>query len=1032
MIELPLLNESTNASPDAGKGSFGALATSRGHLPLKAMSVEGRIDGLLSQVTLSQSFVNATDVPLEATYIFPLPDRAAVTGFVMEVGGRTIEGILEERGKARAAYEEARQEGRRASIAEEERPDVFTLRVGNLMPNEEAVIRFTMAGILPYQDGEVTFRFPLVVATRYVPGLPLPGPAVGDGVAADTDAAPDASRISPPVLLPGFPNPVRLSLSIELHGWGVAHGLRSSLHAVATEESDDVCRIRLLPGEKLDRDFVLRYKLGGETVSSSLTFHPDSPNGGTFALTVIPPDLSPVEPPRPRDVVFVLDRSGSMEGWKIVAARRAMMRMVDALVPTDRFGVLAFSGSIKTLDRDEGETICLIAASDRNRFRATEFLTKLDASGGTEMAPALKYAAHSLRADASKRDRILILVTDGQVANEDQILQHLGTQLDGVRVFTLGIDTAVNAGFLKRLAECGGGGGSCELVESENRLDEVMETIRRRIGSPILTDLAIAGKAMKIEPDSLVPGGGTHLFPGVPAVILGRYRGRTPRSVTLTARDRAGKAWKQEAPATVRTNPAVVAAWARGRLRALEDRYATGREDRRSLERAILETSLRHGVLCRFTAYVSVDRSQVVNEGGEVLKVTQPVYRSNPDLNDETRLAQPRRSGGGYGGAPCYDAFPSRSRACVMPSSLEAPTLLDKIIGKITGRANEVPPAQAAPPGKSGFDSAVGDDSRFVVASSMASGPPSGEGGANLPPPLVDRFDSVTPIGRGGMGERYEAFDRSRGFKVEIRSISRTADRASEEARTRRLADLARLEHPGILSILEVVALGDRLLLVSRYLDWPTLDHLLTQFGSPTPQRAAEILAALADLVQFCHSRGIIHGNLTPSEILLAEGPSVTLAGFLPAHIPEGEIIGTPAYMAPEGWGPDIAAKARAEVYALGVILYRMLTGELPYAGSSAVETMKRAAAGGALPPRGIKPEISPDLERVCLCAIATDPAGRYPTARDLADDLRKVLSPDLREGARGLHASRAPGTGDRRNSRGPDRREGFWKGASD
>ena len=218
---LPLLDaiaapsgSDSESTDDAG---FGALDTPHGRLPLTAMDVIGRIDGLLSQVTLRQTFhQRATNEPLEATYIFPLPDRAAVTDFRMEVAGRVIDGILQERGQARREYDQAIRQGHRASIAEEERPGVFTLRVGNLMPGDIATVQLTMAGILPYSDGEVTFRFPLVVAPRYIPGVPLSGPSVGAGTTVDTNAVPDASRISPPVLLQGFPNPVRLSLAIEL------------------------------------------------------------------------------------------------------------------------------------------------------------------------------------------------------------------------------------------------------------------------------------------------------------------------------------------------------------------------------------------------------------------------------------------------------------------------------------------------------------------------------------------------------------------------------------------------------------------------------------------------------------------------------------------------------------------------------------------------------------------------------------------------------------------------------------------------
>ena len=202
-----------------------------------------------------------------------------------------------------------------------------------------ATVELTMAGVLPYVDGEVTFRFPLVVAPRYIPGTPLSGPSVGDGTAVDTDAVPDASRISPPVLLPGFPNPVRISFAVDLYDSGVSvEDVRVSLHVVTEESylSDDVRRIVLQPGERLDRDFILRYRLGGAAVRTTLSLHPDPGSGeggeGTFALTIVPPVLTQSEAERtfscPCDVAFLLDRSGSMQRWKTGAPRPGRSRQL--------------------------------------------------------------------------------------------------------------------------------------------------------------------------------------------------------------------------------------------------------------------------------------------------------------------------------------------------------------------------------------------------------------------------------------------------------------------------------------------------------------------------------------------------------------------------------------------------------------------------------------------------------------------------------------------------------------------------------
>jgi Ca-activated chloride channel family protein len=325
-ISLMSDEEVTQCRSGADDAGFGALETGRGRLPLRALDGQVRIDGLLAQATIQQTFVNAFDVPLEATYIFPLPDRAAVTRFRMEVAGRVVEGVLKERGVARRDYHQAVQAGQRAALAEEDRPGVFTLQVGNLMPGEQALVQLTVVGPLLYSDGEATFRFPLVVAPRYIPGVPLSGPPAGAGVEADTDAVPDASRIRPPVLLPGFPNPVQLALAVDIHSAGLTFGdFRSSLHTVQLAQPDaGHWRIDLNPGERLNRDFILRFRVNSDRAQTALSVTPDAKgSAGTFVLTLLPPAASP-KLQRPRDVVFVLDRSGSMEGWKMVAARRAL------------------------------------------------------------------------------------------------------------------------------------------------------------------------------------------------------------------------------------------------------------------------------------------------------------------------------------------------------------------------------------------------------------------------------------------------------------------------------------------------------------------------------------------------------------------------------------------------------------------------------------------------------------------------------------------------------------------------------------
>jgi Ca-activated chloride channel family protein len=689
IARIDLLPQAREPEPPEATAGLGALRTERGNLPLYRLELRADITGLSSAIRLTQGFRNPFDVPLEATYIFPLPDRAAVTALTMTVAGRVARAELQERGAAREAYDAAIAAGQRASIAEEERPDVFTLRLGNILPGEEAVVELTLAGPLPMVDGQAEFRFPLVVAPRYVPGAPLPGSSAGSGHAADTDAVPDASRITPPTLLPGFPNPVDLSIEARIDPAGlVLGGVASSLHAVAEGEDG---LLRILPGERLDRDFILRLDYTGAADSLVLVPDADAADEGTYQLVVMPPE--PAEAAgraRPKDLVLLLDRSGSMSGWKMVAARRAAARIIDTLTDADRFSVLLFDHLVQHPD---SLPLGLVRASDRNRFRAIEYLAKAEANGGTELLAPLRDAAAALTAapgEAESRDRVLVLVTDGQVGNEDHILANITARLSGVRVHTVGIDQAVNAGFLGRLAAIGG--GRCELVESEDRLDAAMDRIHRRIGSPTVTDLRIEDvKGLRTLSDSASPHRVSALFPGVPLVRSGRYKGTAVGAVTISGLNVEGEPWSRTVHAVVAEDrPEVAAIWARARLRDLEDRYAVSGGD--GLEQEIVRTSLRHGVLCRFTAYVAID-AETATDGSTPHKVTQLVeppagwmdkeasrkLRARAPLAATFTSAVPVASGsrlaggnsGGFGAPP----MPSAPSAPPVPAAPSAPPM---------------------------------------------------------------------------------------------------------------------------------------------------------------------------------------------------------------------------------------------------------------------------------------------------------------------------------------------------------------------
>lgn len=657
LLPLPLV-------PDAP--GCGVLKSRDGTvLPLRSVDLEVTVSGLFAASRLCQRFENTGTDALEATYIFPLPSRAAVTSFVAHLGGRRIEGRLEERGKAREEYDAAIAAGQRAALAEEDRPEVFTITVGNVLPGEEAVVELLLTQPLAVEEQSATFRFPFVVAPRYVPGTPVDGDQVGDGEALDTDAVPDASRVTPPRLseLDARPD---LSVSVTFDDALPYSNICSSLHAVQEDRpTDGSLRLTIHPGDRLDRDLVLRFDVPvSELVSSGLVVRDETPQDvetdgdATWSLTLLPPPAQRT----PRDVVVVLDRSGSMGGWKMVAARRAAARIVDTLDLSDRFCVLGFDNVVEVAPSLEES---LVEASDRNRFTAVSWLSSLEHRGGTEMVKPLERAAHLLSDPA--RERTLVLVTDGQVANEDQIVRSFANR--GIRVFCVGIDRAVNAGLLQRLSASTG--GLCYLVESEDRLDEALRSISRTVGTPSLLDVSVSPRGFSFVEGTASPSDSPDAFAGIPLVLSGRARSVTESAVlVVSARTPTGEPFQLEVPVVSSESPAVTAVWARSRVRDLEDRVAAssrwdaGDDD---LVAGVVRHSLRFGVLSRFTAYVAVDAEETGADS--MRRVTQPVESPSGWLS-------PSAKGGAFAGAMLRSSGGVRSFA----AAAAGPSLLSNSV----------------------------------------------------------------------------------------------------------------------------------------------------------------------------------------------------------------------------------------------------------------------------------------------------------------------------------------------------------------
>ena len=589
--------------------AFGSLCVTRGErrarLPLAGVRVSARVADRVAQISMEQKFTNPFEEALEAVYIFPLPGGSAVSAFELQVGARVIKGLVKERGEARRTYEEAVQQGKRAALLEQERDDVFTVQVGNLPPGEELTVRIVTSERLPFfEDGTTELRLPLLVAPRYIPGNPLPQNPVGDGVEWDSDQVPDASRLTPPRLAPGFDPQVGLSIEVEIAD-GAPAELSCSQHATRMAGG----KIALAKNnELLDRDFILRWRLAGDTVRTSLLATKD----GYGMLSILPPKRDGFLG-LARDVVFILDRSGSMSGVKMTSAARACSLLLATLGPRDRFAITAFDNTTEWFSGGN-----FIKADEAGLEAGEKFLRTIDARGGTELDPAMKETLDLIgrRKEDEGRVPVVVILTDGQVGNESAVFQRIQKDGGDTRIFSVGIDTAVNEAFLKRISSLGG--GTCTCVVPGEALEDALRGIGREIGAPLVVDVTIEGA------EDLAPARVPDLFAGRAATVF--LRVKKGKKITVSGKFADGKSFKETAKPEEIDLPAIGHLWARTRVTDLEDRIRLGNEGPRNLQAEIIELAIRHTLLTRFTAFVVVDESQIVNSSGDVHKVVQPVH----------------------------------------------------------------------------------------------------------------------------------------------------------------------------------------------------------------------------------------------------------------------------------------------------------------------------------------------------------------------------------------------------------------------
>jgi Ca-activated chloride channel family protein len=585
--------------------------------PLKHTDVKAEISGFLSRVRVTQEFENPFKERIEAVYTFPLPQNAAVDDMTMSVGTRTIRGKILPREEAQAVYDSAKANGQVASLLDQERPNIFTQSVANILPGEQIKITISYVETLKYEDGAYEFVFPMVVGPRYVPGN-ANGSKRGNGFAPDTNQVPDASRITPKMVPPSMRSGHDVSLDIQLDAGLLVDGLTSKTHEVDIERTDSrSAHIHLKDAVTIpNKDFVLRYDVAGGAIQDALLTH-RSDKGGFFTMILQPPDRVTVADVTPKELVFVLDTSGSMEGFPIEKAKETMKLALNSLNPSDTFNLITFAGDTEILFPEP------VPATKANMAKAQAFLSGRSGGGGTEMMTAIKAALEP--SDNQKNVRIVCFMTDGYVGNDMEIVSEVQKH-PNARVFAFGIGSSVNRFLLDKMAEAGR--GEVEYVSLTDDGSAAARRFHQRVRNPLLTDISIEWNGLPVA--DVYPNRIPDLFSAKPLILSGRFT--SPGSGTIRLKGKvAGNDFVRDIPVsfpeTMAAHDVLSSLWARRRIDDLMAHDYSGAQNgnmQPELKQTITQVGLEYRLMTQFTSFVAVEE-MIVTDGGEPRRIDVPV-----------------------------------------------------------------------------------------------------------------------------------------------------------------------------------------------------------------------------------------------------------------------------------------------------------------------------------------------------------------------------------------------------------------------
>jgi Ca-activated chloride channel homolog len=606
-----------------GRERSGALLLRDGERYVEAPQLGTDIDltvsGPTARARISQIFRNPTDGWVEAVYVYPLPEGGAVDTLKMVVGDRIVVGDVKERKAAKAVYEQAKADGQKAALIEQERPNIFTNSVANIGPGEVVVVQIEYQEPVRQSGDEFSLRVPLVVAPRYNPA-PLMQTVDfkqgGQGWGKVADSVPDRDRIEPPVLDPRVAplvNPVAITVHLQP---GFALGeVKSHHHAVKIVALSDDARVITLDDKTVpaDRDFELTWKSAANAVPSVGLFREHVGQNDYLLAFITPPAIGNAEQqPRPREVVFVIDNSGSMGGTSITQAKASLLYGLDHLRPSDRFNVIRFDHTMDVLFSSS------VPADAAHLGEAKSFVSQLQANGGTEMVPPMKAALTDERDADADSLRQVIFLTDGEIGNEQELFDTIAAMRGRSRLYMVGIGSAPNSFLMTRAAEIGR--GTFTHIGSVEQVEERMRVLFDKLENPIVTNLTASYSGTADMTPAVLPD----LYRGEPVVLAAKVG---TLDGTLEIKGRIGdRPWIVRLPvADAAEGKGLSKLWARRKITDAEIARTLNQSTQEQTDQRVLALALDHHLVSRLTSLVAVDATPSRPVGAHLTRVELPL-----------------------------------------------------------------------------------------------------------------------------------------------------------------------------------------------------------------------------------------------------------------------------------------------------------------------------------------------------------------------------------------------------------------------